>query len=301
MNRLLSPKQVAQAIGASESSLKRWCDQGLLETVKTAGGHRRIPLHEVLKFVREHHHEVVEPQLLGMPASEDRKARRLPECAARFTDALLADNEASCRSIVFALFLAGQPISHIFDDVVAVALRSIGEQWECHTAEIYQERCACQTVVRVLHELLGQQPPPDPRCLALGATIEGDHYTLPVTMSKVVLRTAGWDARLLGTSIPLTSIALAIKNRRPQLFWLSVSHIPDEAVYLAGFRTLMDAASEVQTAVVVGGRALTAGIRSRMSGAEYCESMRQLEAYAQALHPRSPAPPEKQLLRVKTS
>lgn len=293
MNRLLSPKQVAQAIGASESSLKRWCDQGLLETVKTAGGHRRIALHEVLKFAREQNHEVLEPSLLGIPASEDRKARRVPQCAARFTEALLADNEASCRSIVFDLLLAGHPLSHIFDDVVAVALRNIGEKWECHKAEIYQERCACQTVVRILHEILGQQPPPAPHRLALGATIDGDHYTLPVTMSKVVLRAAGWDARLLGTSIPLASMALAIKDRQPQLFWLSVSHIADESEFWVGFQSLMKAAAKARTTVVVGGRALTAEMRSHMAGAEYCESMRQLEAYAQALPPRIPAPDAK--------
>jgi hypothetical protein len=211
MNRLLSPKQVAQAIGASESSLKRWCDQGLLETVKTAGGHRRIAVHEVLKFAREQNHEVIEPLLLGMPASEDRKARRLPECASRFTEALLADNETACRAIVFTLFLSGHSICQIFDDVVAVALRKIGEKWECHAAEIYQERCACQTVLRLLHELLEQLPPPDTERLALGATIEGDHYTLPVMMSKVVLRAAGWDARLYGAGdrAPATQTVLA--------------------------------------------------------------------------------------------
>ena len=74
MPHLLSPKQVAHAIGASESSLKRWCDQGLLTTVKTAGGHRRIPVQEVLRFVREQNHAVVEPHILSMPATTDRKA-----------------------------------------------------------------------------------------------------------------------------------------------------------------------------------------------------------------------------------
>ena len=300
MNRLLSPKQVAQAIGASESSMKRWCDQGLLETVKTAGGHRRIPLHEVLKFVREQNHEVIEPLLLGLPATEDRKARRFPECAIRFTDALLDDNETACRTIVFDLFLAGHPISQIFDDVVAVALRAIGEKWECHKAEIYQERCACQIVVRVLHELLAKQPPPDTQRLALGATIEGDHYTLPVTMSKVVLRAAGWDARLLGTSIPLSSMALAIEKKGPQLFWLSVSYIPDEAVFLLGFRRLMDAAAAAQTSVVVGGRVLTAELKFQLHGSILCESMRQLEADSQALLSRPPVPTSKPSPRLKS-
>jgi excisionase family DNA binding protein len=44
VKKLVTPKQVAQAINVSESSLKRWCDQGLLTAIRTAGGHRRLAL-----------------------------------------------------------------------------------------------------------------------------------------------------------------------------------------------------------------------------------------------------------------
>src|SRR6478736_3082348 len=90
---LVSPKQVARAIGVSESSLKRWCDQGLITTVKTAGGHRRIPVQEALRFVREQNHEIVEPHILAMTATTDRKARRIEGIAERLTEALLSNNE----------------------------------------------------------------------------------------------------------------------------------------------------------------------------------------------------------------
>ena len=105
MEQLLSPKQVAAAIGASESSLKRWCDQGLLTTVKTAGGHRRIPVQEALRFVREQNHAVVEPRILAMPGTDNRKARRIENCAERLAEGLLTNNEQSCHEIVFDLFL----------------------------------------------------------------------------------------------------------------------------------------------------------------------------------------------------
>ena len=59
--QLLSPKQVARALGVSESSLKRWCDKGLIPTERTAGGHRRLPLAGVLDFlVRSDAVQVVE-------------------------------------------------------------------------------------------------------------------------------------------------------------------------------------------------------------------------------------------------
>lgn len=293
MNQLLSPKQVAEAIGASESSLKRWCDQGLIQTVKTAGGHRRIPVQEALRFAREQNHSVVEPRILAMPASEDRKARRVEGCAERLTEALLTDNEAASHAIVFDLFLAGQPVSLIFDEVIAVAFRTIGEKWECHEADVYQERCSCQVMLRVLHELRAKQVSPERDLVALGATIEGDQYSLPVTMSEIVLRSVGWNARLLGSSIPFDSMINAVKRHEPGLFWLSVSFIPDEADFIRGFNRLFEAASKINTAIVVGGRGLTSEIRAKLRYSAFCDTVRHLEDFAKTLRRQVEAVPKK--------
>ncbi len=293
MEQLLSPKQVAEAIGASESSLKRWCDQGLIQTVKTAGGHRRIPVQEALRFAREQNHAVVEPRILSMPASEDRKARRVEGCAERLVEALLTDNDAAAHAIVFDLFLAGQPVSLVFDEVIAVAFRTIGEKWDSHEVDVYQERCSCQIALRVLHELRSKLVSPERELVALGATIEGDQYSLPITMSEMVLRSVGWDARSLGSSIPFDSMINAVKRHEPGLFWLSVSFIPDESAFISGFNRLFEAASKINTAVVVGGRALTTEIRTRLRYSAFCDTMRHLEEFAKTLRRQTEAVPKK--------
>lgn len=287
MDQLLSPKQVAAAIGASESSLKRWCDQGLLNTVKTAGGHRRISIPEALRFVREQNLSVVEPHLLAMPGSDDRKSRRTEGCVERLAEALIADNEQASRAIIFDLFLSGQSLSQTFDEVIAVAFRQIGERWECRQVEIWQERCSCQIALRVLHELRGKQVPPQKNLIAMGATIEGDYYSLPMTMAEIVLRSTGWDARLLGSSIPFDSMANALKSQRLGLFWLSVSFIADEAAFVSAFNRLSDLATEMNTSLVVGGRALTAEIRKQLRYSAFCDTMRHLEAFALTLRRQS--------------
>ena len=66
MKTLLSPRELADAIGASESSLKRWTDGGLIVATRTAGGHRRIPLAEAIRFIRETAQPVVRPEILGL-------------------------------------------------------------------------------------------------------------------------------------------------------------------------------------------------------------------------------------------
>jgi MerR family transcriptional regulator, light-induced transcriptional regulator len=287
MSSLLSPKQVATAIGASESSLKRWCDQGLLATVKTAGGHRRISIQEALRFVREQNHTVVEPHLLSLTSTNDRKSRRIEECADRLTESLLSGCEPASRALVLDLFVAGHPVSQIFDEVVAPAFRVIGVRWECHKAEVYQEREACQIAVRILNDLRSKQVPTNSGRLAIGATVEGDQYSLPTTMAEIVLRSVGWDARLLGLSIPLSSMEAAVKAMKPGLLWLSVSHIPDKAEFIAGFNRLFAVSAKSKVAVVVGGRALTTEIRTQLRYSAFCDTMGHLEAFARTVLPQT--------------
>ena len=74
VKKLVTPKQVAQAIDVSESSLKRWCDRGLLTTVRTAGGHRRLALDDVFQFLRQSGQQLVRPELLGLPSNTGQAA-----------------------------------------------------------------------------------------------------------------------------------------------------------------------------------------------------------------------------------
>src|SRR3954454_15061049 len=69
MEKLLTTKELAEAIGASESSLRRWTNGGAIRTSRTVGGHRRIPLSEAVRFVRETGATVVRPDVLGLPAA----------------------------------------------------------------------------------------------------------------------------------------------------------------------------------------------------------------------------------------
>ena len=50
---LLKTRQVAQALGVSVSTIKRWVDSGTLRASRTVGKHRLIRLSEALRFARE--------------------------------------------------------------------------------------------------------------------------------------------------------------------------------------------------------------------------------------------------------
>jgi methanogenic corrinoid protein MtbC1 len=281
---LVSPKQVARAIGVSESSLKRWCDQGLIKTIRTAGGHRKMAIAEVMRYVRERDQRLVSPEILGLPPVSERASTGLTDGRPRLVDALLAGDELVARQIVFDLYLAKHSRSVIFDEVVAAAFRAIGDRWACHDAEVYQERRGCEIALRVLFDLRRVQQVPERKWLATGGTIEGDHYSLPSAMAELVLRDAGFYAISLGTSIPFASLVKAVQETKPKLFWLSVSHIREGFDFITEFSALSQVCTAADTALVVGGRALTEELRQRMTYSAYCDTMQHLEAFATTLH-----------------
>jgi len=290
VNRPLTPKQVAQAIGVSESSLKRWCDRGLLHATRTGGGHRRLPAENVIDFLRRTGRTPVRPELLGLPSNTGQVAANLARARVQAVEALVAGDEDVCRRLVVDLYLSGQSIALVCDHVIAPALHQIGDRWSCGDLEVYRERRAGEICLRVLAELRALvPPPPEDAPLAIGAAPTADHYALPSAMIEVVLRQNGWRAQALGAALPLESLRAAVRDARPALFWLSVSHLDDSEQFLNEYGEFFQQVRH-ETAVVVGGRALTEPIRRRMQFAAYGDNLQHLEEFVATLR-RSINPP----------
>ncbi len=279
----VTPKQVAWAIQVSESSVKRWCDRGVIPTQYTAGGHRRIPMSGLLDFLRSSKQQLVRPELLGLPATTGQTNRVIDRAAGQLTEALMQGDEELTRQIILDLYLAEHSISAICDQVIAKSFVEIGDRWQCGNAEVYQERFGCELAMRVLHELRMFVPvPPADAPTAIGGAITGDQYDLATAMVELVLRDNKWIATSLGGNLPFNTLGPAIKQHRPKMFWISASHLADELQFVEAYAKLYDEFG-MDVAFVVGGRALTEEIRQQMKYAAYCDNLQHLETFAQTL------------------
>ncbi|WP_437193029.1 helix-turn-helix domain-containing protein [Planctomicrobium sp. SH527] len=292
MKDLLTPRQVAQAIDMSESSLKRWCDQGLIPTVRTAGGHRRLPINGVLTFLRNSGYRLLHPELLGLPPSTTGgQERKLHGERERLAIALEQGDEQVCTEVVLNLYLAGIPMSTICDDVFSPIFESIASRPGPHEITVYQERRACEICHRVLHEVRRAMPELLPTApIAVGGSLEGDPYTLASSMIEMVLRENGWRACSLGAMLPFLSLRQAVCDMRPKLVWLNVSAIRDQDTFLTEFDLLAKLAETNDVSLVVGGKAITANLMVNRQFGTRCETFRQLETYAKTLVPPQMAP-----------
>jgi len=280
---LVSPSQAARAIGVSESSLKRWCDSGLLRVIRTAGGHRKIAVGEVIRFANSNGVGLVTPEDFSLAITRENPTSRIEDSPSRLAEALLTGKESAAKQILTDLFLANHSISTLCDEVIAPAFHEIGDRWSCQSVNVYQERRGCQIVMWVLYELRHLIPPVEHQRTALGAALTDDSYEIPSAMAELVLRSIGYDAQNLGTSIPASELAKAVRELRPQLFWLSVSHVADEGEFVNEFAEIAVACSSVGTSLIVGGRALNETLRRQLTYSAYCDTMKHLETFAQDL------------------
>ncbi|MEM6330419.1 MAG: B12-binding domain-containing protein [Planctomycetota bacterium] len=281
--QLLSPKQVAKSIGVSESSLKRWCDQGVIRTEKTPGGHRRMLVGDVISFLRETNRPIIDAKLLGLPDGVGRRDTNSAKASATLNTAIEQGEEVKCREVVLDYYLGGANVVQVCEDLLTPAMHHLGDLWRCGQAEVFQERFACEIIGRLLNDLRSMLPTPSPDApLALGGSPEGDMYRLPTTMVQLVLAESGWKALSLGDNLPYRTILAAIDRRQPAAVWLSVSRSDGAENWLD---QLQDFSEQLPAGVafLLGGRGVAEADCSQIQRAWIANSLASLSEKAAQL------------------
>ncbi|QDU88656.1 hypothetical protein Pla175_20360 [Pirellulimonas nuda] len=286
MQQLLSPKLVALAIGVSESSLKRWCDRGAIGVEKTPGGHRKIRISEVARFLRDQKRTAVRPELIGLPAALGRRME-CEEAREALGAALESGDQELCLGIVVGGYLAGAKLVDICCHLLAPTLCGIGSRWECGELEVFQEHRACEILNRVIYNLRTLAPGHDSDApVAIGGAPGKDTSRLPSLMVELTLVESGWHAVTLGSELPYASLRAAVERYRPALVWLSLTHLECAE---EGRRAFRDFAGTLPAGVpvAVGGRACDETFAEGLEQAHYMTSFQELAVFAAKLHASS--------------
>lgn len=285
MKRLLSPRDLADAIGVSESSLKRWADAGKIQVSRTEGGHRRIPLVEAVRFIRETGAHVVRPDVLGLVETP---ANQTDDGDEAMFAALHDGNGRAARGLLIGRYLAGESVAALADGPIRGAMTRIGELWQHDPKGVFVEHRATDCCLQAVSHLRALFEPPADGPIAVGGGPAGDPYLLPSMLAAAVLAAEGLRAINLGADTPIASLRHAVAHHQPSLVWLSVSGpcapgLDDDAAALA-----RELAGE-QRAFVLGGRhrgELVATARA----ACVVSSMAELAAFARGLVHAPPSP-----------
>lgn len=283
---LLTPKELADAIGASESSLRRWVDSGRVRMSRTAGGHRRIPVAEAVRFIRESGATVVRPELLGLAHLRDAGTDGAGDDA--LFEALHAGDRGSVAGLIASRYLKGQSLPALFDGPVRGAMQRVGELWRHDARGILIEHRATDACIAAFARLRDLIPAADAGApVAIGGAPEGDPYVLPSLMAGLVLADAGFADVNFGANTPVDLLGAEAVERGARVVWLSVSAAPADAERLRGQVGRLAAA--VSADVVVGGLHAGECVPRGAANVHHVGSMGELAAFARGVLRATPA------------
>lgn len=283
MKSHLSPRDLGRAIGVSESSLKRWIDEGRIEAGRTEGGHRRVHLAEAVRYIREAGLPVLQPEMLGLSELDEVGAGFDPHALSHqpFSAALQEGHVDVARGMLLSPYLAGESVADIADRVVAPALHEIGTLWQHSIDGIYIEHRAVDLCIQALGHIRSLLPAPKPDApVAVGGAPSSDPYLLPTLCAAVTLEAEGWRVNNLGPETPFDVLAVAAEQAKATLVWLSVSVKVKEKTFTGEVDRLARKVHSQGARLIVGGQKLPRTFATPQPHVHVAANMRELVDFA---------------------
>lgn len=247
--RPLTTNAVARALGVSNATVKRWADDRMLSSEKTAGGHRRFRMEEVARFRRD----------LGVRTTSQEHATRERRSTARLLppsifDALIDGDEEAVTELLIGEHVRGRKLTMIFDDVICPAMRRVGELWYAGDLTVAHEHLATRTTIvamQALRNVLASREPTE--MFAVCCAVENDFHELPVLLAQMIVESEGWKVINLGANTPLFSLKETMTRYAPQLICIASTILFDVERAAREYQELHHAARKSGVKTVLGG------------------------------------------------
>lgn len=246
----VSLHEAAARLGVHYMTAYRYVRHGRLAATKV-GGEWQVAVKDLDSFAAE-------------PAPARRKRAPWHE---RMRERLLAGDEAGAWGVIEAALAAGMEPASVYVDVMAPAMKTVGDDWESGRVSIADEHRASAVAVRLIGRL-------GPRFARKGRTrghvalagAPGERHSIPLAMLGDLLRGAGFEVTDLGPDVPAEALAEIVVDldRLTAVCISATNHGGD-----VGLRKAVSAVKRaVDVPVFVGGAAIIGSEHARRLGAD---------------------------------
>ena len=259
---VLSTADVARLFNVTETTVKRWADEGALKCQKTPGGHRKFVIKYVIEFAEKNN---IEPLgALEMPLEEDGSSglqlavleRDVRKLAHEFVERLLTPGDSNLVHYLSYLYEHKIPLWQIYDDIIRLGFREIGSRWEEGALGIEQEHLASYRTLDALARLQTQIHLKEPNGRSALLSCPGDEqHEIGLRCLGYLLESEGWRVHYLGPRTPLGPLAHAIRDLHPTMVGISLTCSAEEKSRLGMFEELAAVARDAGAVTILGGRA----------------------------------------------
>ncbi|MFA5134286.1 MAG: hypothetical protein WC505_00670 [Patescibacteria group bacterium] len=224
-----TPPQLAPLFGVNVSTIKRWADNGYLETDLTAGGHRRISREQLEFFIKKYPRYAKNSYVLRRLL----KKEHCPDvhCWKAYYR-LLKNNEGDrAAEIIDKEYLAGSPILGILSKVITPTMRQMSADWSDDTISVYEEHRMSFTIRTHLMKLSQYVPSTVTKRSpsAILTCAPGEYHELPLQLLELVFKINGWNTHTLGVNISIQELIKAAKKIKPRVIISSKTYATKES------------------------------------------------------------------------
>jgi methanogenic corrinoid protein MtbC1 len=143
-----------------------------------------------------------------------------------FLQAIVAGERHAAVQIARLARQEGLSLRDLYVDVFQTALYEVGACWEANRLTVAQEHMATAITQYVMAQIYEPPPPANAvRGRLVMTGVEGELHSIGAVMVGDLLETTGWQVRLLGTNLPVTSILSTIREWQPTHVGISVTMI----------------------------------------------------------------------------
>ncbi len=259
---VLSTADVARLFNVTETTVKRWADEGALKCQKTPGGHRKFVIKYVIEFAEKNN---IEPLgALEMTPEEEGSSklqlavleRDVRKLSREFVERLLSPTDSSLLHYLSYLYEHKIPLWQIYDDIIRLGFRDIGSRWEEGALGIEQEHLASHKTLDALARLQSQihLKEPNGRSVLLACLGEEAHE-IGLRCIGYLFEAEGWRVHYLGAQTPLIALVRAVRTMRPTAVCVSLTCASGPDFRHAMLEELAASAKDSGAIAILGGRA----------------------------------------------
>ena len=239
----LTTSQAASLLDVHPSTVKRWCNDGELDSEVTPGGHRRISIHAAMEFARQRDIDTIlapfhpyEPHVWTVfeAISERQSFSELHSLAIQWV------RRGEFERLEMLFLALGRAHFLSFPDFCDSAVRGlfhlIGHEWERGKLRVGDEHMATEAVTGALMALRrewkdGHRQTEDTDSVArlhgddrvaVVGTLEGNQHGIGALCTRMLLERAGWTVFYPGTDVPVEDFGFIQMSRDAGLVCISL-------------------------------------------------------------------------------
>lgn len=258
--QMFNSQEAAKILGVNVSTIKRWTEEGKLECVKTAGGHRKFLMHHLSGFLKQNNKKNSRVNLFPLENETDlRISHHILKGDFKYLVDYVEEQSFACnrdrvQKVLNGLYLGQYPLHQIYDDLLTPVLQRIGELWVHDQISVTEEHLASQTIRDSMIRLQGIiRIPTEKTGSALCLNLSTELHDMALKMIDHILEVRGYKVLFSGQITPMIKIENVFDKLRPDRVYISSTIIDDEEMTQREFEYICDICRSYNAQLYVGG------------------------------------------------